>query len=152
MQKKDWQMNRKCENHPANNHNMKRGNIVENSITFTYNYSASLNKEVEQIRKKYMPQEESAFEELKRLDRTVQNAGTTASLVVGIIGCLIFGVAMCMGLKVIGGGIILGVLIGIIGTAGMIAAYPLYRYLSKVAKAELTPRILLLADELSEKN
>lgn len=70
-----------------------------------------------------MPQEESAFEKLKRLDRTVQNAGTTASLVVGIIG-----------------------------TAGMIAAYPLYRYLSKVAKSELTPRILLLADELSEKN
>lgn len=152
MQKRDWQMTRHQINKPENTHYPKRGNIMENSMTFTYNYSASLNKEVEQIRKKYMPQEESAFEELKRLDRTVQNAGTTASLVVGIIDCLIFGVAMCMALKVIGGGIILGVLIGIIGTAGMIAAYPLYRYLSKVAKAELTPRILLLADELSEKN
>lgn len=123
---------------------------MENSMTFTYNYSASINKEVEQIRKKYLPQEESKLDELKRLDYTVQTAGTTASLIVGIISCLVFGTAMCMALQVIGGGMILGILIGIIGTAGMIAAYPLYRYLSNVAKAELTPRILLLADELSE--
>lgn len=122
------------------------------STTFTYNYSASVNKEVEAIRKKYMPQEESKFDELKRLDNTVQSAGVIASLIVGILACLIFGVAMCMVMDVIGGGIILGVFIGIIGAAGMTAAYPLYRYLSKTAKAELTPRILLLAEELSKTN
>lgn len=122
------------------------------STTFTYNYSSSLNKEVEAIRKKYIPQEESQFDELKRLDNAVQSAGITASLVVGILACLIFGVAMCMAMDVIGGGIVLGVIIGIIGVAGMIAAYPIYRYLSKTTKAELTPRILLLADELSKSN
>ena len=122
------------------------------STTFTYNYSASLNKEVEKIKKKYVPQEESKFDELKRLDNAVQSAGVTASLVVGILACLIFGLAMCMVMKVIGGGIVLGVCIGIIGVAEMIAAYPIYRYLSKTAKAELTPRILLLADKLSKSN
>lgn len=125
---------------------------MENSMTFTYNYSASINKEVAEIRKKYMPQEESKLEELKRLDNEVQTAGTTPSIIVGILSSLIFGVAMCMALKVIGGGIILGILIGIIGTAGMLAAFPVYRYYSKTAKAELAPRILLLADELSKEN
>ena len=105
-------------------------------MTFTYNYSASINKEVAEIRKKYMLREENKLEELKRLDNEVQTAGTTPSLIVGILSSLIFGVAMCMALKVIGGGIILGVLIGIIGTAGMIAAFPVYRYYSKTAKAE----------------
>ena len=46
--------------------------------------------------------------------------------------------------------IIAVVLIGIIGAAGMLSAFPVYRYLAKTAKAELTPRILLLADELSK--
>lgn len=119
-------------------------------MTFTYNYSASVNKEVEAIRKKYMPQEESLLDELKRLDHQVQTAGLTSSLVVGLIGALILGLSMCMTLKVIGGGMILGILIGIIGIIAIISAYPVYRYLSKVTKAELAPRILLLADEISK--
>lgn len=124
---------------------------MENSMTFTYKYSASVNKEVAEIRKKYIPQEESALEELRRLDHQVQNAGLTASLVVGLLGGLLFGIAMCMSMEVIGGGMVFGILIGIIGMAGMLAAYPVYRYLSKTAKAELTPRILLLIDELDNK-
>lgn len=124
---------------------------MENSMTFTYKYSASVNKEVAEIRKKYIPQEESALEELKRLDRQVQTAGLTASLVVGLLGGLLFGIAMCMSMEVIGGGMVFSILIGIIGMAGMLAAYPVYRYLSKTAKAELTPRILLLIDELDNK-
>lgn len=124
---------------------------MENSMTFTYKYSASVNKEVAEIRKKYIPQEESALEELKRLDHQVQTAGLTASLVVGLLGGLLFGIAMCMSTEVIGGGMVFGILIGIIGMAGMLAAYPVYRYLSTTAKAELTPRILLLIDELDNK-
>lgn len=36
--------------------------------TFTYKYSAKENKEVQEIRKKYLPQSESKLDELKRLD------------------------------------------------------------------------------------
>lgn len=42
---------------------------------FTYNYSAARNKEVENIRRKYLPEEESKLETLKRLDYKVQSAG-----------------------------------------------------------------------------
>ena len=37
--------------------------------TFTYQYSAEKNKEVENIRSKYLPKEENKFERLKHLDR-----------------------------------------------------------------------------------
>lgn len=93
-------------------------------MTFQYTYSAPVNKEVEQIRNKYLPQEVDKFSELKKLDYKVQSAGIAESLAVGIIGCLIFGIAMCMGLDVIGGGMIFAVFIGIIGVIVMLPAYP----------------------------
>ena len=83
---------------------MKRKNrsIMENK-SFTYNYSAARNKEVESIRRKYMPHEESKLETLKRLDYRVQTAGMIESLCIGIIGALVFGVGMCFFLKVFAG-------------------------------------------------
>ena len=59
---------------------------------FTYNYSAVRNKEVENIRRKYLPEEKSKLETLKRLDCKVQSAGMIESLCFGIIGALVFGV------------------------------------------------------------
>lgn len=121
---------------------------MEKNVTFSYNYSAAENKEVEEIRKKYMPQGENKMDELKRLDNRVQTAGMTISLSIGIIGCLVFGLGMCLGMKVLGDSLILGVVVGIIGMAIMIPAYPVYRHIHRKTKAELTPRILELADEL----
>ena len=63
---------------------------MENN-TFSYNYSATRNKEVESIRRKYMPHEESKLERLKKLDLRVQMAGTIESLGFGIVGALVFG-------------------------------------------------------------
>ena len=119
-------------------------------MTFHYTYSAPVNKEVEQIRKKYLPQEVDKLSELKKLDTKVQMAGTAESLVVGIVGCLIFGVAMCMGLGAIGGTMTLAVIIGIVGVAIMLPAYPIYRKAARKAKEEYTPRILQLADEIQK--
>ena len=51
---------------------------------FRYTYSAPDHQEVLRIRSKYLPAEESKLEELKRLDRTVQNSGTMESLIVGV--------------------------------------------------------------------
>lgn len=122
---------------------------MENNSAFVYNYSASANREVLEIRKKYMPQAESKLEELKRLDRCVQSAGMMEALSVGVLGCLIFGLGMCMGLKVLGGGMIAAVLLGIVGAVVMIFAYPVHLRQSKKMKEKHTPRILELADELT---
>lgn len=125
-------------------------NTAENRI-FTYTYSASVNKEVQEIRNRYIPKEESKLDVLKRLDKKVQMAGMTESLSVGIMGTLIFGIGMCAGLDVICGGMILAVILGIIGASFMIPAYPLYRTISNKAKEKYVPKILQLTDEL-EKN
>ena len=128
---------------------------MNQETTFIYNYSAKENKEVQEIRKKYLPREESKLEELKRLDYTVQNSGMIESLCAGIGGVLIFGLGLCLAMQVIGSGlfsIVLGILLGIVGMIGMIAAYPVYRKMAQKAKAEYAPRILQLTDELMMKN
>ena len=120
---------------------------MENNI-FTYQYSAARNREVERIRAKYLPREESKLERLKKLDGRVQTAGMVESLSVGIIGCLVFGIGMCFGLDVFGGADWLSVLFCVVGAAVMAPAYPIYRRIAKKTKEKLVPEILALSDEI----
>ena len=125
--------------------------MMEN--TFSYQYSAKENAEVKAIREKYLPKSESKLEELKRLDEAVQASGMVESLCAGIGGLLIFGIGMCLAMQVIGSGvvmIIVGILIGIVGIAGMFAAYPVYRKVFTATKEKYVPRILELTAELSK--
>ena len=124
--------------------------MMEN--TFSYQYSAKENAEVQAIRKKYLPKSESKLEELKRLDEAVQTSGMVESLCAGIGGLLIFGLGMCLAMQVIGSGLVMmvvGILIGIIGIVGMLIAYPVYRKVFAATKEKYAPRILQLAEELS---
>lgn len=115
---------------------------------FRYSYSAKQNAEVQAIRSKYLPCEESKLEELKRLDYQVSRAGLPQALAVGMIGCLIFGLGMCIAMEVLRGGMALGTLIGACGMTVMLTAYPVYRTCFRKAKAMYQPRILELAAEL----
>lgn len=114
--------------------------------SFTYNYSAVRNKEVESIRRKYMPHEESKLEKLKRFDYRVQMAGMIEGLCFGIIGALVFGIGMCFFLDVFAGAAWLTAILMICGTLLMILAYPIYRRIARKTKAELTPEILSLSE------
>ena len=125
---------------------------MNNDNSFSYAYSAKDNQEVLNIRKKYLPREESKLQELKRLDSTVQNSGVIEALSVGVGSCLIFGVGLCLVMKAIGGMFWLGLVLGLVGIGGMIAAFPVYRKLFQKAKAEHTPRILELTEELTGNN
>ena len=125
---------------------------MTNENTFQYTYSAPENQEVLNIRKKYLPREETKMEELMRLDHQVQSSGVMEALCAGIGGALVFGLGMCLAMKVIGNAMWLGILIGLIGTAGMLIAYPVYRKIFAKAKNEHTPRILELTAELTGNN
>lgn len=122
---------------------------MENT-TFNYSYSTRVNKEVESIRKKYMPKEESKLERLKRLDFRAQTAGVVESLCLGIIGSLVFGVGMCFFLEVFVAEAWLTALFMVLGTLIMIPAYPLYKRISRRTKAELAPEIIRLSDEIAK--
>ena len=120
---------------------------MENT-TFSYNYSAERNREVESIRRKYMPHEESKLDKLKKLDGRVQMAGTVESLCFGIVGALVFGIGMCFFLDVFTGAAWLTALLMVLGTIIMILAYPIYRRIASRTKVELTPEILRLSEEI----
>lgn len=116
---------------------------------FSYTYRARENQEVLEIRKKYLPQEESKLDELKRLDSMVQNSGVAESLCAGIGGALIFGIGMCLSMRIIGNAAWLGVILGLAGAVGMLSAFPVYRKHFNKAKEQHTPRILQLTAELT---
>ena len=124
---------------------------MENVNAFTYQYSAKQNREVENIRSKYLPKEENKLERLRRLDTKVQMAGTIPSLCIGVIGCLIFGIGMCFGLDVFAGADWLTLLFCIPGVIIMLPAYPIYKSIANKTKAELTPEILRLSEEIIKK-
>ena len=119
-----------------------------NENAFSYTYSAACNQEVLNIRKKYLPKEETKLEELKRLDHLVQNSGVMEALIIGVGGCLIFGVGMCFGLGVFGTVTWPAMIFGLIGLVGMVFAYPVNRKCYNKAKNAYLPRILELTAEL----
>ncbi|MBQ7319857.1 MAG: hypothetical protein IJW97_06765 [Clostridia bacterium] len=120
---------------------------MENNV-FTYRYSATQNKEVERIRKKYLPREQSKLEELKRLDGRVQSAGLLQSLSLGVLGALVFGVGLSFGLGALSGAAWLAPTLGAMGTVMMIPAYPVYKHIARKTREMLTPEILRLSDEI----
>ena len=117
-------------------------------MEFQYIYSAAQSREAQLIRDKYFPRKETALEELKRLDRAVDNAGMIPALTLGIASCLMFGLGMCFALGALPKSMVLGVLFGILGAAGMLFAYPVYRRCIRTAKETHRPRILELAAQL----
>ena len=121
----------------------------EKKETFNYTYSASQQQEIKRIREKYTAptQEEDKMERLRRLDQSVTTPGTIASLIVGILGALVLGLGMSC-IMVWDGLMIPGVLIGLVGLAGVIVAYPIYNHITKKQREKLAPEILRLTDEL----
>lgn len=124
--------------------------MEEKKETFNYTYSAAQQEEIRSIREKYMrpTPEEDKMERLRRLDASVTRLGTIVSLMVGIISALILGIGMCCTMVWVETFFIPGIFIGVIGIAGVIAAYPVYDYITKKQREKLAPEILRLSDEL----
>lgn len=116
--------------------------------TFTYSYSASRQSEIKKIREKYIPKEENKMEQLRRLDESATTPGMIAALLVGTIGALVLGVGMCCTMVWMGDLFIPGIIIGMIGIAGVASAYPLYSHITKKRREKLAPEIIRLTDEL----
>ena len=121
---------------------------MEENKVFTYNYSAERQNEAEHIRRKYLPKEESKMDVLRRLDRRAKRAGVIEALVMGVVGCLIFGIGMCFGLDVFAGADIYTLIFMAIGIAVMLPAYSVYKRISGKTREALTPEILRLSEEM----
>ena len=125
--------------------------MEEKKETFTYTYSAKEQEEIKNIRGKYAPptKEETSMEQLRRLDASATKGATVVSLIIGIISALILGVGMCCTmLPSWEQYFVPGIVIGVVGLIGVIAAYPIYTHMVKRKRAKLAPEIMRLSDEL----
>lgn len=127
---------------------------MEEKNVFEYNYSAKQQEEVEAIKKKYLPKEEKAkelskLEELKQLDKKVELTATIWSIVVGIIGTLVFGTGMSLIMAFETAMYLQGIIVGVLGMIGMALALPVYRIVLKKQREKVAPKILALTEELS---
>lgn len=118
------------------------------SETFTYNYSAGQQEEIKKIREKYVTREESKMEQLKRLDKSTTKPGAVTALTVGIISTLIMGFGMCCTMVWAETMFIPGIIIGVAGIGGIIMAYPVYSYITRMRRKKIAPEILRLTEEL----
>jgi uncharacterized membrane protein YccF (DUF307 family) len=126
---------------------------MENKEGFSFTYSAEQQKEVEAIRKKYLPQEADKMEQLRRLHAIPTQKAQAASLAVGIIGVLIMGTGMSVCLTDIGAALgnlamVIGIFVGIMGMVLIALAYPIYNRVLKKQRDKIAPEILRLSDEL----
>ena len=115
---------------------------------FVYTYSAKEQDEIKRIREKYISKEDTKMKQLRRLDAGVTKKGTMISIIIGVIGAMIFGAGMSCVLVWNGSLFVPGIIIGLLGLAFMVAAYPAYIRITEKEKEKVAPEILRLTEEL----
>lgn len=106
---------------------------------------------LENLKKEYTVKDTSKLDKLKSLDRKVKTMPKVFAYVFGSISALIFGLGMCLAMKVIGGTtalMVVGVLIGVVGLALMTINAPVYFKLLNERKSKYGEEILKLSNEL----
>ncbi len=126
---------------------------MKENETFKMTYSAQQQEEIQLIRQKYAPKEESKMEQLRALDARVNQRATMVSILVGVVGAIIMGSGMSLVMTDIGASLgsaalPLGIAVGAVGMVLLTLAYPLYNRTLKREREKVAPEILRLTDEL----
>ena len=120
---------------------------MENKQQVSITYSAEEQKEMASIRAKYQPGEKKQptnLDKLRKLDARVESVAMVSALSEGIISTLILGVGMTCVL--VWHQPVIGVIVGIIGLAGALCAWPLYQKVLAKQRAKAAPEILRLSE------
>ena len=118
---------------------------------FEYHYTAPTKeerREIEAIRTQYAPKEVGgdALARLRALDSKVRGRATALSLVVAVLGLLVFGTGLALILE--WGAYALGVTVSAVGLVAMSVAYPMYDKVFQAGKRRYGEEILRLSEEL----
>ena len=107
----------------------------------------------ESIAKEYAPRETSKVVALKKLDQRAKLPAKVFGYAFGTVSALVLGIGMCLCLHKIGpdttGMMVLGVIIGVIGIAGVCLNYPIYQRLLENGKKKYAFEIMELAKEIA---
>ena len=126
---------------------------MEHNDSFKMTYSAQQQEEIQSIRQKYVPKEESKMDRLRALDAQVTRKATMMSILVGVIGAMILGCGMSLIMSDFGAALgtvalPVGIFVGVIGLVPVALAYPLYHRTLKKEREKIAPQIIQLTDEL----
>ena len=117
---------------------------------FKYTFSSPTEderKEIESIKKQYSPSnQQSKLERLRKLDKKVKNVPIIISLLLGIIGTLIFGLGITMVLE--WNLLWWGVGVALVGIIPIASAYFVYNLVFTRLKNNYSEEILTLSEEL----
>ncbi len=108
----------------------------------------------ERLASEYTPKETPKVVALRKLDAKAKLPANIFAYTFGIAAALIFGTGMCLAMGQIGGNtagsFALGIIIGIVGMAGMGLNYPVYKKLLSKGKKKYAFEIVELAKEISK--
>ena len=108
----------------------------------------------EQLANEYAPKDTSKVVALRKLDAKAKRPACIFTYSVGILSALVFGTGMCLAMGQIGSGttgsFVLGIVIGLLGMAGMSVNYPIYKKLLSQGKQKYAFEIMELAKQISE--
>ena len=126
---------------------------MERKEGFSFTYSAQQQKEVEAIRKKYLPQEADKMEQLRRLHRSAYQKAQAWAIALGVVGALILGSGMSLFMTELGAplgrlSMVVGIGAGLVGLVLVALAYPVYNRVLKNQRQRIAPQILRLTEEL----
>lgn len=110
----------------------------------------------EAIANEYAPKNTSKVIALKKLDRKAKMPAEIFAYSFGVIAALVLGVGMCLSMKIIGDGstafIAVGIIVGILGIAGVSVNYPIFKKLLEKGKQKYASDIIILANEISKED
>lgn len=108
----------------------------------------------EQLANEYAPKDTSKVVALRKLDAKAKRPASIFTYSVGILSALVFGTGMCLAMGQIGSGttgsFVLGIVVGLLGMAGMSINYPIYKKLLSQGKQKYAFEIMELAKQISE--
>lgn len=108
----------------------------------------------ENLANEYSPKNDSKVVALKKLDARAKLPAHIFAYSFGTVFLLIFGTGMCLAMNVIGNGstadFIMGIVVGIIGLAGVSVNYPIFNKILENGKKKYAFEIMQLAKEISE--
>ena len=122
---------------------------------FVYNYSAPTEderREIEDIRKQYGGEQikKDSLTRLRELDKRVKTPPLITSIILGIVGVLIFGTGLTMALE--WSLYVWGTVVMAVGVIPVSIAHPLRKSLTKRNKKRYGDEIIKLSNELLNEN
>lgn len=108
----------------------------------------------ESIANEYTAKDTTKVVQLRKLDNAAKRPANIFAYTFGVICALVLGVGMCLSMNVIGDGsaamTVVGIIVGLLGIAGVSVNYPIYKKLLAKGKNKYASDIIRLAKEIAD--